>query len=642
MTIFKPDFPTWEEAFYNKLDQIGGQRPKNPLKADGKVHRFSFNGKPSNSSGWYIVFEDEVVSGCVGNWGSGEKVNFCWSSRRMTEYEMVNIHQKWAEHQKRAEEARIEAQRQAAIDAQAKWECLSEATETHPYALKKGIRLHGVRQGQKRLYVPLYDENGNMVSLQSIDDKGQKLFMQNGRVKGCYFLAGTPKDELIVAEGYATAMSLREATGKPVMVAFNAGNIAPAIESIKQRFPNVSITICADNDETGLRHAKQAAEKYGCGYVYPSFSQEEIKENGNITDFNDFHKVRGIQALKSFFEETKKQNKFNVLGFDDLLTLPKIEWIVQGVFPKKSFGVIYGEPAKGKTFVALDMALHIAHGMDWHDRAVVQGSVLYIAGEGVGGLPKRLKAWTYQNAPDGEKPPFYAIAANVNMREPEDVEHIISAIQAIGSKFSVIFIDTVARAILGGDENSSTDMGLFVASCDKIKDATGAAVIGIHHSGKDADRGMRGSSALLGAVDSVIQVTQETEGTIILKNEKQKDGEPFKDMAFKTVVISTGITETSLIIEAMDCEYIPSKKTEKKRDLALQFLMDCIAVDSQTIRGYPATKIDTWRHECDKRELGGDTYEAKKKAFQRSKNKLQNDGIIACENGLVMIVEEGV
>jgi len=266
---------------------------------------------------------------------------------------------------------------------------------------------------------------------------------------------------------------------------------------------------------------------------------------------------------------------------------------------------------------------------------------LYIAGEGRGGLPKRLRAWSSQNAKDASSPPFYAIAASVNMRQPDDVNSIIAAIDALGQKFSLIVIDTVARSILGGDENSSTDMGLFVAACDAIKDHTGASVIGVHHSGKDEEKGMRGSSALLGAVDTVVQVSQEVEGKVVLKNEKQKDAEPFKDMVFNSVIIATGIDETSLVLELADNQTVYQKKVTAKVDLYLEALCDAIGEDNKTLNNVPATTQVRWRDLCYRRALGGDTVEAKKQALYRARKRLTEERKICVDGDLVSYIKTG-
>lgn len=642
MTIFKPDFPYWQDAFANAIHRLGVAEPKSDIIADGKIHRFSANGKSSNSSGWYVVFEGEIVSGVVGNWGTNEKLTFIWSERRLTEHERVDISKKWADAQKRAEEARTEVQAEAAIIAQEKWESLSDAPNDHPYAVKKGISTVGARKGKGRLYIPLYDESGNITSLQSIDDKGQKLFLPDGRVKGCYFITHEPKEKLYVAEGYATAMSIQEATTTPCATVFNAGNIKPAIESLRKRFPSIEIIICADSDETGIKHAKEAAEPFAYQVMTPTFKPEH--EASNPTDFNDYASLYGMEELKAIFSVPAKQtSKFNLLSFQQVTSLPRTKWLIDGVIPQSSFAVIYGEPAKGKTFVALDMALHVSQGIEWHDCAVKQGNVLYIAGEGLGGLPRRLRAWQYQNSQGEPITNFWAIASNVNMTNDEDVNHVIAAIKSIGQNFQAVFIDTVARALLGGDENSSTDMGLFVAACDRIKHETRATVIGIHHSGKDADRGMRGSSALLGAVDSVIQVNQNSERLITLKNEKQKDGEQFKDKTFRQKLIATSITETSLVLVNTEEVFKEDNNLSPTEKRAYQFLCDCLVDSTRTIRGCPAIGRGEWLNACIRRGLSMGDEASQKNTFKTVARRLAEKNKIAVDDGFIyLLVDKNV
>lgn len=640
MAIFVPEFADWQSAFLSALSSLGGVPPKEILD-DGKLHRFSVNGKKGNLSGWYAVFNDaDIVGGVIGNWGTGEKLNWHWSSRMISSGEKILLADKWAEAKRKADIEHAEAQKKAIKTAQNKWDSCTEAMDDHPYLIKKQINAYGIRIGQDRLYVPLMDETGQIVSLQSIDDDGNKLFMKDGRIKGCYYLIGSPRDELLVAEGYATAASLYEATGKPVMVVFNAGNYISAIKSILIKFPNIKLTICADNDahkhdNVGLAKGQEAAKEFRCGLVYPKF--QEVNENH--TDFNDFFCLNGKESVKSLFENVvKPQLKFQLLPFDSLLHFPKPKWVLDGIFTENSFGVIYGKPASGKTFVALDMALCVSHGLQWHGQDVRQGSVLYIAGEGVAGLSKRLKAWTAQNAKNEPSPPFYAITANVNFRDATDVQELNNSINSLCQQFSLIIIDTVARAMIGSEENSSTDMGLFINACDQIRTTSRAAVIGIHHSGKDDEKGMRGSTALLGAVDCVVKVSRDDNDLILLENEKQKDAEEFKEMTFRGVQIATGIYETSMIIEPAQESDVYQKTVNKKVDLYLEALQDAIISDNSTIRGLPACHVNNWRHICYNRMLGGDNQESMRQAFFRARKRLQTSKQITIDGDFVAIV----
>jgi putative DNA primase/helicase len=164
------------------------------------------------------------------------------------------------------------AQREAARDnALAIWKAAKPAPDNHPYLAKKGVRNHGLRVHRGTLVIPLRDSTGILHSLQFIDEAGNKRFLSGGRKKACYFAIGKPENCLCMAEGYATAASIYEATGFAVAVAFDTGNLAAVAQALRTKFPQTKIILCADNDtETegnpGLTKAREAAQKIG-GFV---------------------------------------------------------------------------------------------------------------------------------------------------------------------------------------------------------------------------------------------------------------------------------------------------------------------------------------------------------------------------------------
>lgn len=246
-----------------------------------------------------------------------------------------------------------------------------------------------------------------------------------------------------------------------------------------------------------------------------------------------------------------------ILDLDGIEQIPPVAWLVDGYLPAQGFGLIYGAPSSYKSFLALDLLLHVAYGRPWHGKPTRAGAVLYIAGEGAGGIKKRIRAWRRHHQVADVWTPFYAIRTGLNLADPQQVAQLIEAIrakaEAEGATFAAIAIDTVARAMVGADENDARDMGLFVAACDRIRTAIGAMILGVHHSGKDKDRGPRGSIALPGAVDCMLRVDR-TEGTpyatVIV--EKQKDEEEAPALLLKAEKIATTDlnldTETSLVL----------------------------------------------------------------------------------------------
>lgn len=228
-----------------------------------------------------------------------------------------------AQEKQRAEADRIaQAHAKAEKTAYGIWKNASPADPKHAYAQSKGLdadTLKGIRQneyqGKKQLIIPLYSEK-KLVNVQTIDEDGNKKFLNGGQKQGAYTIIGDFKQNqqgIILAEGFATAASVHKATGKPVVVAFDAGNLRAVSEKLLNVLPeNVPVYFAADNDpsQTGLHKAQAAAEVWGerAQILLPEFSdkqiaefQEKFGENKIPTDFNDLHKLAGIDAVREQF-----------------------------------------------------------------------------------------------------------------------------------------------------------------------------------------------------------------------------------------------------------------------------------------------------------------------------------------------------
>ncbi|MDO4226207.1 LPD7 domain-containing protein [Neisseria sp.] len=221
------------------------------------------------------------------------------------------------------EKAQAEAQAKAKETARGIWNRSAPARTDHPYLIAKGITsaaaVAGLRQnsyrGDDNLIVPLY-YGGEIVNVQSINQDGHKRFLSGGQVKGGYAVVGNAEqlsDGLVIAEGYATAASIHQATGKPVIVVFNAGNMVTVSERLAKNLPaDVPVMLAVDNDasQTGIQKARQAAAFFGgrAVAVQPEFTMTQIqayqKTNGlNLpSDFNDLHQLAGIDAVRERIE----------------------------------------------------------------------------------------------------------------------------------------------------------------------------------------------------------------------------------------------------------------------------------------------------------------------------------------------------
>ncbi|TXH33862.1 MAG: DUF927 domain-containing protein, partial [Burkholderiaceae bacterium] len=213
----------------------------------------------------------------------------------------------------RAEQARQQAAHvAAAADAVAQWDAASD-TGASPYLARKGVQAHGVRFAPDGCaLVPLRDAAGALWNLQRIvperrADGPEKLFLTGGRKSGLWHWCGDPTGAsvLLLAEGYATAASLYQATGRPVAVAFDAGNLAHVAKALRQQYRSALIVLCGDDDRateartgtnTGRVKAEAAARAVRGLAVFP----EGLPEGGS--DFNDMHEAQGLQAVGACVE----------------------------------------------------------------------------------------------------------------------------------------------------------------------------------------------------------------------------------------------------------------------------------------------------------------------------------------------------
>lgn len=224
-------------------------------------------------------------------------------------------------------EQQKQAQEKARKQAQYIWQNkTTPASLSHLYLISKGISdpecIRGLRQNtykdHQNLVIPLY-QNKEIVSLQFINQEGDKHYLRNGQKEGSYSLIGDTRkmaEGFYMAEGFATAASVYEATGKPVVVTFDAGNLVNVAQSLRQHYPDTKITIAADNDasQTGIKKAAEAAAVLGenASIVLPGFSSEQIERyqlkhgaDNLPSDFNDLHTLAGLSAVKSLLTGDK-------------------------------------------------------------------------------------------------------------------------------------------------------------------------------------------------------------------------------------------------------------------------------------------------------------------------------------------------
>lgn len=233
------------------------------------------------------------------------------------------------------------------------------------------------------------------------------------------------------------------------------------------------------------------------------------------------------------------------LSYDSDAALDRIasqQWLIDQIIPVDGFGVIYGPSGSYKSFVAMDISACVASAQQWHGNDTDNpGHVIYIGAEGATGLHLRKKAWEIRHGKRLSNLAILGSAVTINnaLECQMLVDLCILAAEELDDPIKLIVVDTLARSF-EGEENSASDMGAFVRACDRIRAITGATVLVVHHSGKDADKGARGSSALRAACDFEFKVVSPGKKVAKLTCTKAKDSDPFDDMTFKLNVVEIG------------------------------------------------------------------------------------------------------
>lgn len=317
-----------------------------------------------------------------------------------------------------------------------------------------------------------------------------------------------------------------------------------------------------------------------------------------------------------------------------------VAYLLDGLIESEATCAIFGAPGAGKSFAALALSACIATGQPCWGRKTRQGAVFYIAGEGHAGITRRLRAWTLETKIGLNGAPLYiseAPAAIMDLESAQAVEKAVAERMAVVGAASLIVVDTLARNMGGGDENSTADMSLFVQRMTQMQRALGCTVLIVHHSGV-ADKGrMRGSSALHGAVDSEFMVGMEGPGQVCLTHVKSKESELHAPIAMrlKRVVLdwldAEGRPMESAVLLLSDehdresgDERLPKRLPPKLRFGLEAFIV--VAVErGQRSGGRVAVHVDDWRDHF-VRTHHADNPAARRKAFSRALKDLVEGG----------------
>lgn len=502
--------------------EAGLAEPKDPIEIDGKMHRFASGTKGSkgyDKSGWYIAFPDGIPSGRFGCWRLG--IDHVWRAdvgRKLTAAEeMANVRR--VAEAKAARDAALERQHEvAAQTVDAIWTSAQAASPDHPYLKRKGIGVHGARvTGDGRLVVPLYDQDGTLSTLQYIDHDGGKLYHPGGQTGGKFWMVGAMDEPgaLFVAEGFATAATIHEVSGRPVAVAYSASNLVPVTGILREiHGASQDIVIVADNDASGVgqRYAEQACAKHGARMVMPP----------ELGDANDY-----AQAGHDLASLLLPPREDWLIPADDFAAQPApIAWLVKHWVQAGALIMVHGPSGGGKTFVVLDWCLRMAAGMDdWCGSKVRPGSVVYLAGEGHHGLRGRVAAWKHHH--QAGRLSMWLSRDGCDLNTPTGYAKVVEQVRMLPTMPAIIVVDTLHR-FLSGDENSAQDTKTMLDACGALMREFSCAVLLVHHTGvsEEAQHRARGSSAWRGALDIEVSIVPSKNGSPMeIIQRKSKDAE---------------------------------------------------------------------------------------------------------------------
>jgi len=281
---------------------------------------------------------------------------------------------------------------------------------------------------------------------------------------------------------------------------------------------------------------------------------------------DDFEVVQPAAAIQDGIP-AKDAARFEFIQAGKFIQGKPLSWIIKNILPAAELGVIYGESGSGKTFFVLDMLCAIARGIEWRGHKVKPGRVAYIAAEGASGARNRVKAYASLHNIDATAIDLFILGAAPNFMLKEDIIDLVSAMRAAGP-FSVVVVDTYARVMPGGNENAGEDVGRVLEHCKTIHVVTGAVVVLIHHSGKDASKGARGHSSLKAAADFEMEVVR-ADGDRVATVTKMKDGEDGAEFGFRLVTVPVGVDDDGDVVSSCVVEYtnaIPKSKRKVRAE----------------------------------------------------------------------------
>lgn len=478
----------------------------------------------------------------------------------------------------------------------------------------------------------------------------------NPDIRPLYNLPGIlQSSRVVVCEGEKAAQSLidRGIAATCVMGGSNSPLERTDLEPLRGR----EVTIWPDADEPGRKFA--AAFALAVQDIATDTRMIEppadAPEGWDAADCDDPSTVLGITITPA---EAKPTLPF--FWFDEAQPNLAADDFVEGMLTSGAMSVIYGPSNCGKTFFVLDLALHVAWGREWRGRQIDQGAIVYLSLEGAQGIRNRISAFRKHHKLDKEHLPFVAMPKPIDLLDSDaDVAAVIQLVEYVAAHkrlpVRMVVVDTLSRAMAGGNENSPEDMTALIGNCDRIRDATGAHVCIIHHSGKDEAKGARGHSSLRAATDTEIEIKRDarlTRSTVrVAKQRDLEAGDPF-DFTLKPVALGTNRRNkdvtSCVVLEADETVTIArdADQLSEKEARALECLYDTLS--HRGFEGEPDrngvvsvyVSVTDWKVRLEATEtINRNNADAARVQFNRIRKALETKGKITFQGDAVCLAE---
>lgn len=626
----------------------------------GRLHRFG-----PGKAHWIKIFNDGE-GGVFGSWREG--TTYTWQKRRdgppPDAAELAALRARAAEAAKQAEAEREHGYQEAARKAAATVKASTPASGEHAYTKRKNIQPHGVLERNGQLVIPIYAADGTVQSVQTIAADGSKRFLPGGKKGEGRFWLGDPAtgDTLLLAEGFATAATLREATGLPVAVCFDAGNLKSVAISVREQFPKAKIIVAGDDDRHGQRNigrekATEAARLVNGIAVLPSFDGPEG------TDWNDYASAHGLKAvceqIMAAIDPPKPVWPTGSSSVAEYLRTPppELQWFCRERLQANRAHLLTGIGGVSKTTFAYHLGVGAVTGrLPWGWQVARTGAALMLLAEDTPAGVHRTVARIVNNGNFSERErnliadqlhvfPLAGQAARLLAAGPNgtlvptaECKGLFELVKRIPD---LVFIALdPALGLTEGNELDNAHQRRLGELVDKLAIEANACVVLISHAAKASN-----SAAELGSHSSRGggAITDAVRGEIALRTMTADEARRFgvTDVAERKAYVQVAITKANdsppeafapfwlhrgpgglAQADLVESEGSGVGSRERK---ALEILTELARTSTPTLKD--------WRDACDiARLLTGKTDRAKEKSMERIRDALRSAGLV--ESGM--------